>query len=66
MICCEGRSGHNAEYVLKLAEWIKSEVPECFDDHLFTLATLVKAKIADKNLSLASIVNSQVIKLFQY
>ena len=30
----EGASGHNVEYVLKLAEWLHKEVPDAQDDHL--------------------------------
>nr|CAD7193958.1 unnamed protein product [Timema douglasi] len=32
-----GPSGHNVEYLLRLASFMKEQVPEAMDDHLFTL-----------------------------
>ena len=34
---CVGRTGHNVEYVLKLAEWARETFPEVEDKHLYGL-----------------------------
>lgn len=43
------------EYVLKLAEWIRKNLPEVNDDHLFNIETAVRAKIDQRNLCLTSL-----------
>ncbi len=45
-----GASGHNVEYVLRLAEWVRLALPDVHDEHLFTLEMHVRAKIKEKNL----------------
>jgi hypothetical protein len=47
-----GATGHNVEYVLKLAEWIRTTLPEVEDDHLFSLEKCVRQKIQDQGLCL--------------
>ena len=34
---CFGKTGHNIEYVLKLAEWARATFPEVKDEHLYGL-----------------------------
>ena len=34
---CVGRTGHNVEYVLKLAEWARETFPDVEDKHLYGL-----------------------------
>ena len=48
---CRGTAGHNIEYVLRLAEFFRNNLPEVIDDHLFTLESLVRQKMSEKNLS---------------
>lgn len=40
-----GRCGTNAEYVFKLAEFMKEEVPHIWDEHLFALESLLRARL---------------------
>uniref|UniRef100_T1JMK2 glutathione-specific gamma-glutamylcyclotransferase n=1 Tax=Strigamia maritima TaxID=126957 RepID=T1JMK2_STRMM len=46
----EGSSGHNAEYVLKLAHFMRNFIVEVDDEHLFTLDYLVRSKLKEKNI----------------
>jgi hypothetical protein len=43
------------EYVLKLAEWIRKNLPEVVDDHLFDIEKAVRTKIDQKSLCLLSL-----------
>lgn len=54
---CEstGNSGHNVEYVLRLADFVRENIPEAEDDHLFTLEYLVRSQIKEKNLCLKTL-----------
>lgn len=49
---CRGTAGHNIEYVLRLAEFFRDNLPEVTDDHLFTLESLVRQRMMEKNLSI--------------
>ena len=44
-----GPSGANSEYLLKLATFMRSEVPEACDDHLFELEAAVKEILSKDN-----------------
>jgi len=50
-----GDKGHNVEYVLKLAEWIRANLPDVIDDHLFDIEKAVRQKIHDQSLCLPSL-----------
>jgi cation transport protein ChaC len=52
---CSGPSGHNAEYLLRLANFMHECVPEAVDEHLFTLEFLVKSRIKEQNLCLKTL-----------
>jgi len=41
IVSCRGPSGHNAEYLLRLALFMHEEIPGVRDDHLFELERLV-------------------------
>ena len=47
-----GDSGHNVEYVLKLAEWMRAKLPDIHDPHLFTLEELIRAKVEERKLDM--------------
>ncbi|KAK3854806.1 hypothetical protein Pcinc_038731 [Petrolisthes cinctipes] len=52
VIQSSGPSGHNVEYVLRLAEFMRLHVPEGYDEHLATLETLVRLRIKENNMCL--------------
>ena len=50
MVHSSGRTGHNVEYVLKLAAWSRFALPEIIDHHLFDLEKHILSKVNDKLL----------------
>jgi len=52
---CSGPSGHNVEYLLRLASFMHEHVPEAVDEHLFTLEILVRKRIKEQNLCLKTL-----------
>ncbi|XP_076168756.1 glutathione-specific gamma-glutamylcyclotransferase 1 isoform X5 [Ptiloglossa arizonensis] len=49
---CSGPSGHNVEYLLRLADFMHRYLPEAHDEHLFTLELLVRSRIKEENTCL--------------
>lgn len=56
---CSGPSGHNVEYLLRLAEFMHDYMPEAQDEHLFTLEILVRATIKEQNMCLKTLMGSR-------
>lgn len=55
VVNAQGDKGHNVEYVLRLAEWIRQVLPEVEDDHLFGLEKHVRIKVEERGLCLHSL-----------
>ncbi|XP_031849391.1 putative glutathione-specific gamma-glutamylcyclotransferase 2 [Nomia melanderi] len=54
-----GPSGHNVEYLLRLAEFMHRYLPEVCDDHLFTLELLVRSRIKEHNMCLRTLMGNR-------
>ncbi|XP_075227225.1 putative glutathione-specific gamma-glutamylcyclotransferase 2 isoform X2 [Lycorma delicatula] len=52
IITSKGATGHNVEYLLRLAKFMREDIPEAEDSHLFTLEFLVMTRIKEQNLCL--------------
>lgn len=55
IVSCKGHAGHNIEYLLRLADYMRHYIPEETDIELFALETLVMRHIRDNQLSLKDI-----------
>lgn len=52
---CHGPSGHNVEYLLRLADFMREEIPDVVDPHLFELEFLVLEKLHKRQIPLWSV-----------
>jgi len=59
VVSSEGASGHNVEYVLKLAEWLHKEVPNAWDDHLFSIEVEVRRMVEERGLCLTTLMGER-------
>ncbi|KAA0184952.1 hypothetical protein HAZT_HAZT001098 [Hyalella azteca] len=58
ILSCSGATGHNVEYLLRLAEFMRDYIPEGYDDHLITLEMLVRSAIKEKKLCLKTLMGN--------
>lgn len=54
-----GHCGHNAEYLLRLANFMKEHVPDAWDEHLYLLEHLVRSRLKEKNISVEDIMGNE-------
>lgn len=52
---CHGPSGSNVEYLLRLADFMRHEVPEALDEHLFSLERLIHIFAEEMSICLRSL-----------
>lgn len=41
IVSCKGNTGHNVEYLVRLAEFMRAHCPEAEDEHLFSIEAAV-------------------------
>ncbi|XP_048516266.1 glutathione-specific gamma-glutamylcyclotransferase 1 isoform X2 [Athalia rosae] len=56
---CSGPSGHNVEYVLRLADFMHKYLPEANDEHLFSLEMLVRARVKELKMCLTTLMGNK-------
>ncbi|KAF8789029.1 Glutathione-specific like protein [Argiope bruennichi] len=44
----KGHCGHNAEYLIRLVHFMKEQLPDVWDEHLYNLDHLVRARLKEK------------------
>jgi len=59
VVTSAGPSGHNVEYVLRLAEWFHTTLPYVRDDHLFSIEVHVRIKVKERNLCLKTLMGEK-------
>ena len=47
------------EYVIRLADFVRDNLPEVYDEHLFTLESLVRLRMKEKNIELAQLLTKK-------
>lgn len=52
---CSGPSGHNVEYIIRLANFMRHHFPDEEDAHLFSLEKEVLSQVEFKNMCLATL-----------
>lgn len=55
IVNAQGPSGHNIEYLLRLAKFMREEIPGADDEHLFTLEKYVREFIAEQEIPLPAV-----------
>lgn len=62
--CC-GASGHNVEYLIRLANFMRDELNGVIveDDHLFELERMVRSILAERNVSIGSLMGCQPVRI---
>jgi len=60
VVCSRGASGHNVEYLLKLAEWLHTALPAVWDEHLFSIEMEVRLKVKERGLCLQELMGEKV------
>lgn len=61
VVTSTGPSGHNVEYVLRLAEWVHETLPEVVDDHLFDIETHVRLKVKERKLCMKTLMGEKEV-----
>ena len=59
MVNSSGNSGHNVEYVLRLADWMRDSLPDIADDHLYTIEFHIQRIVKEKNLCIKSMMKDE-------
>lgn len=58
IVSCRGATGHNVEYLLRLADYMRAAAPEADDEHLFSLEQLVRHEIRQRRLCLDTLMGA--------
>lgn len=53
-----GPSGHNVEYVIKLAHWLRKTFPEYWDDHLYSIESHILDEVKQQDLDLTTLLGT--------
>ncbi|XP_070503275.1 glutathione-specific gamma-glutamylcyclotransferase 1 [Chironomus tepperi] len=59
IVNASGNSGHNIEYLLRLAMFMREEIPHAEDEHLFTLEKLVREEMIRRKICIISVMGQQ-------
>jgi len=59
VVTSSGPSGHNVEYLLRLAEWLHTTLPAVQDEHLFSIEVHVRIKVKERNLNLKTLMGEE-------
>lgn len=63
VIFCPFQSGHNVEYLLRLAIFMREEIPGVHDEHLFMLEKLVREELTRRKMCMFSVMGHQPARI---
>lgn len=58
VISSSGSCGHNVEYVVRLADYVRDNLPQDDDEHLFDLDRKIKEKLNQRGLNVEKVIAS--------
>lgn len=58
IVSASGPSGHNVEYLIRLAIFMREEIPGVIDEHLFSLETLVRSELTSRKMCIFSVMGN--------
>lgn len=58
VISSSGSCGHNVEYVVRLAEYVRDNLPQDNDEHLFDLDRKIREKLSQRGLNVEKVIAS--------
>lgn len=61
----KGTSGHNVEYIIRLASFMRDCIPEAHDDHLFALEYLIRTRVKEQNINLEDLMGNTIVNYRQ-
>ena len=59
IVTSKGNSGHNVEYVTRLADFVRDHIPEDSDAHLFQLDIMIRTKLLKSDVPLHKLERSR-------
>lgn len=63
IVSASGPSGHNVEYLLRLATFMREEIPGVHDEHLFGLESLVRDELAKRKMCVLTVMGHQPARI---
>lgn len=63
IVSASGPSGHNVEYLLRLAIFMRDEIPGVHDEHLFRLEKLVRDEIINRKMCIYTVMGNQPARI---
>lgn len=63
IVNASGPSGHNVEYLLRLAIFMREEIPGVHDEHLFLLEKLVRDEVTKREMCIFSLMGVQPTRI---
>lgn len=60
IVVCKGGSGHNVEYISRLADFTRKYIPEDKDEHLFLLDGLVRNLLQERYICLDCLITQSI------
>lgn len=61
IVSASGTCGHNVEYLVRLADFMRETLPHVYDEHLYLLEEYVRMKIKERNLCFVTLMGPDYV-----